>query len=294
MSKKSLLVILMALIIFQTVAFAQNDPFTSGKPKKGMRYPGFVNRFVKQISILQRKLNKRIATLSREIKEKKSLRPFIIIFFITFVFGMVHALGPGHGKTITFSYFLAEQAEVKKGIMVGTLIGFLHALSALVLVLILYFVIRHTFLPRIENVGRVIRLISYGMISGIGLFLLYRALAGLFKKETTEKTLSAGGKSILPFAIAVGLTPCTGAVIVLLFSISLGVLYLGIMSTFFMALGMAFTISTIGILTILAKKGLTKIILKRTRLSKIFHAVLSITGALLITFLGLLLFTSAL
>jgi len=301
MKKHSIIIIiLMAVLVTQSFLFAQDNPFISKKPQekigKTTQYPGFVNKFLKHISILQRRLNQKITELSKELKEKKSAKPIFIILFVTFFYGMVHALGPGHGKTVTFSYFLSERAEVKKGIVVGTLIGFLHAASALILVLVLYFIIQQSFLRPIEDLSRIIKLISYGLITLIGLFLLSKTVIGLRKEKRAEKGIndSSVTKSIIPFAIAVGIIPCTGAVIVLLFSISMGILGIGIISTLCMALGMATTISLVGVSTILAKKGITKFIIGRTKISTILETALSIIGALLIILFGILLFTSTL
>ena len=302
MNKPSIVImILIAVLVTQSVLFAQDNPFVSKKPhekiEKTTQYPGFINKFLKHISLLQRKLNQDITELSKELKEKKSAKPIFIILFITFVYGLVHALGPGHGKTITFSYFLSERAEVKKGIMVGTLIGFLHAGSALILVLVLYFIIQQSFLRPIEELSRIIKLISYGLITLIGLFLLSKTIIGFRKEKRAEKGIddsSVTNKSIIPFAFAVGIIPCTGAVIVLLFSISMGILWLGIISTLCMALGMATTISLVGVSTILAKKGVTKFIINRPKVNMILQTTLSIIGALLIILFGILLFTNTL
>ena len=300
MKKHSIIIILIAVLVTQSFLFAQDNPFISKKPQekigKTTQYPGFVNKFLKHISVLQRSLNQKITELSKEIKEKKSVKPIFIIFFITFIYGMVHALGPGHGKTVTFSYFLSERAQVKKGIVVGTIIGFLHAGSALILVLILYFIIQQSFLRPIEDLSRIIKLISYGLITLIGLFLLSKTIIGLRKEKRSEKRIndSSVTKSIIPFAVAVGIIPCTGAVIVLLFSISMGILGIGIVSTFCMALGMSTTISLVGVSTILAKKGVTKFIINRPKVNTILQTTLSIIGALLLTLLGILLFTSTL
>jgi ABC-type nickel/cobalt efflux system permease component RcnA len=294
--------VIVFLVAAQSLLFAQDNPFISKKPEKSVekriQYPNFIQTFMRQISVLQHKINQKITELSKQIKEKKSPKPILIILFVTFIYGMVHALGPGHGKTVTFSYFLSERAEVKKGIMVGTIIGFLHAGSALILVLILYFIIQQSFLRPIEDLSRIIKLISYALITAIGLFLLLKATIALWRKEknagksTYEKSVTT--KGIIPFAIAVGIIPCTGAVIVLLFSISMGILGIGIISTLCMALGMATTISLVGVLTILAKKGVTKFIINRTKVSSILQTALSIIGALLLTLLGILLFTSTL
>lgn len=296
MSKKVILVCLLTCLIAHALAFAQDNPFTAEKPKKGMRYPVFIQKIIRQISTLQRQLTKEITKLAKEIKEQRSLKPIILILMLTFIFGMVHALGPGHGKTITFSYFIAERASIRKGILVGSLIGFLHALSALALVLVLYFIVRQVFISQVEDFGRIIKLISYSFITAIGIFLLIKAIVGIVKKKESqsEEQRITNVRSIIPFAIAVGLTPCTGAVIILLFSISMGILSLGIISTFCMALGMATTISIVGIIAILAKNSLTRIFKASTKISMILQFVLSITGAVLIALLGLLLFTSTL
>ncbi len=300
MKKHSIIIIIIAVLVTQSFLFAQDNPFISKKPhekiEKTTQYPGFINKFMKHISVLQRRLNQKIAELSKELKEKKSAKPILIILFITFIYGMVHALGPGHGKTVTFSYFLSERAQVKKGIVVGTLIGFLHAGSALILVLVLYFIIQQSFLRPLEDLSRIIKLISYSLITLIGLFLLSKTIIGLRKEKRAEKRIndSSVTKSIIPFAIAVGIIPCTGAVIVLLFSISMGILGIGIISTLCMALGMATTISLVGVSTILAKKGVTKFIINRPKVNMILQTTLSIIGALLLTLLGILLFTSTL
>ena len=116
------------------------------------------------------------------------------------------------------------------------------------------------------------------------------------KEKRAEKRIndSSVTKSIIPFAIAVGIIPCTGAIIVLLFSISMGILGIGVISTLCMALGMATTISFVGVSTILAKKGVTRFFINRTKVSSIFQTALSIIGALLIILFGILLFTSTL
>ena len=301
MKKYSIIVILIAVLVTQSFLFAQDNPFISKKPEKSMektiQYPNLIQKFMRQISVLQHKLNQKITELSKEIKEKRSAKPILIILFMTFIYGMVHALGPGHGKTVTFSYFLSERAEVRKGIMVGGLIGFLHAISALILVLVLYFIIQQSFLRPIEELSRIIKLISYGLITLIGLFLLSKTILGLRKEKRAEKRIkdsSVTTKDIIPFAIAVGMIPCTGAVIVLLFSISMGILGIGIISTLCMALGMATTISLVGVSTILAKNGVTKFIVNRPKVNTILQTTFSLIGALLIILFGILLFTNTL
>lgn len=290
--------IFVLVFTIQSIVFAQDNPFISKKPvkriEKSIQYPHFMQKFLKKISVLQYKLNQKLSELAKEIKEKNSKKSIFIIIFITFIYGMIHALGPGHGKTITFSYFLSEQADIKKGIIVGNLIGFLHAGSALIIVLILYFIIKKSFMHSFEDLSRIIKLISYGLITLIGLFLLVKTLVDLRRQGSSkEKNIqdAMNTKSIIPFSFAVGMIPCPGAMIILLFSLSLGILSIGIISTFFMALGMATTISLVGILTIVTKYWAIKIFPSKGKSKVIFKTSASIIGSLLILFLGIFLFT---
>jgi len=295
--------ILMSLVFVLNSVIAQENPFLSkGKStserkekRKTPRYPGFTRKIIGKIALHQRSLNKRLVELTKKVKETKSTKLLFFMIFITYIYGIIHALGPGHGKTLTFSYFLSEEANIKKGIIVGCIIGFLHAFSALALVLILYFTIKKAYLHNIESMSRTIKIISYSLIAGIGLFLLMKNIYDIKRtKNTKEKKIGPlqSTKSVIPFSIAVGLIPCTGATIVLLFSLSLGVLKIGIISTIFMALGMATTISSVGILTILAKDNVKRILSKRNKLYSLLQKIFSVSGAFLIFALGIILLLS--
>jgi ABC-type nickel/cobalt efflux system permease component RcnA len=299
---KKIFILMSLFFVFETV-LAQNNPFLSKKKspveekakRKNFRYPGFTQKIMIQIGKLQRSLNKNLSVLTKEIKETRSTKLLFFIMFVTFIYGAVHALGPGHGKTLTFSYFLSEETNIKKGIAVGCIIGFLHAFSALFLVLLLYFTIRKAHLDNIEDMSRTIKLVSYALIAGIGLFLLTKKIFDIRRGKDFEgkKIETQNTQSIIPFAFAVGLVPCTGSTIILLFSLSLGVLKIGIISIVFMALGMATTISIVGIMTILAKNKVKKILSGGKRRYSLFQNTISILGAFLIFLLGAILFLGA-
>ena len=308
MNKKLILISLILGFIFQPVLFAGDNPFVSADPDKKavkvVRYPGFVQKIMIKIVPLQQKLNSKLAKLTYEIKKTGSKKAFFIIIFISFFYGIIHALGPGHGKTITFSYFLSKQADIKKGIIVGSLIAFLHVFSALIIVLILYLIVQQAYLISFENLSRTIKLISYALIALIGLFLLIKAFIDLGKfidlrkrkkNSVSEEDIAyskINTKNIIPIAFAIGMIPCPGAVIILLFSISMDVLKIGIISTFSMAVGMAVTISLVGILTIVSKRGVLKFIAGKSKVRDVFQVSTQIFGSLFILFLGIILFVS--
>jgi ABC-type nickel/cobalt efflux system permease component RcnA len=301
MKKNKMLAWMMLLgILFasQSPIFAGDNPFISKEaPKKrvvSIRYPVFIQKMLSKIVPLQHRLNKALVAFTREIKETRSKKSLSIVIVIAFIYGVIHALGPGHGKTITWSYFLSKQANIKKGIIVGNAIAFLHAGSALAIVLSLQFVARQAVLTSFEEVSRTIQLVSYALIAMIGLFLLIQTCTNLRrKKNRPENSLSyedAEPKNMIPVAIAVGLIPCPGAVIILLFSSAMGVLKLGVLLTLMMALGMGVTISSVAVLTIVAKRGILKFVSGKPEVIAGFQAATGIAGSAFIFLLGLFLF----
>ena len=57
-------------------------------------------------------------------------------------------------------------------------------------------------------------------------------------------------RKALPIALAVGVRPCTGAILVLVFAIGQGLMWAGVFATFAMALGTAITVSALAALAV--------------------------------------------
>ena len=92
---------------------------------------------------------------------------------------------------------------------------------------------------------------------------------------------------------AVGLRPCSGALIVLTFSFLNGLWLGGIVSVFAMAIGTAITVSTLATMAVMAK-NLAVRIAGDGRTGNVIHAGIEIGGAALVFLLGLVLLTASL
>jgi ABC-type nickel/cobalt efflux system permease component RcnA len=93
--------------------------------------------------------------------------------------------------------------------------------------------------------------ISSVMIISVGLYLLYEAFKSRKQKEENiEKT----NKSYLAVAFSAGVVPCPGVMTIVLFCIMLKQFILGILAAIAMSIGMGFTISMAGILSIAFNK----------------------------------------
>ena len=214
---KAFFVIVCCFMFFSPLCSTAGDnPFISREPqKKDCRPPAYTSKFFTKLVVLQQRLNQELARLTKELKtsgQKKALIPLILI---SFIYGIIHAAGPGHGKTISFSYFLSRRAPVKKGIILGNIISFLHAFSGVVIVLSIYFIFKTSYLSSFEATSQKIKVISYSLIVLIGMVLLIKSLIDLRKSRLKNEdpgfaARPVDNKGIFPIAIAVGMIPCPG------------------------------------------------------------------------------------
>lgn len=254
--------------------------------------PNIFQKFIAKTTIIQSKLSRKFSELGNKIKKEGSISALLLILLVSFVYGVIHALGPGHGKFVIFSYFLSDNSNIKKGIILGNLIGLLHAVSAIIIVLSAYFILKLSLSKSVEDASGIIQIISYGILSLLGFYLLFDAVKNI-KNKSEEQNINSN-KKILPLALAVGMVPCPGTTIILIFSISAGILTTGLFAALAMALGMGITISAVGVLTVISKKALIKMSSRNSKIKNYIINTASILGALMIIFLGVVMFFGSL
>jgi nickel/cobalt exporter len=289
------------------MGFSQDNPFFSeSTPPKdeqaaAVAAPGFFQSLLRGINNLQRELNASLSELSRKINQKKDVGLFFLLLGIAFFYGLVHALGPGHGKIIMVSYTLSNPMKTKHGIWLGAFIAAIHTLSAILFISVLYFILNSAYSHYAQESKKIISLISCGLITVMGLFLLLKTIfIDMLKlKKGNNWTLKVASKQnrirdlLLP-ALFIGIVPCDGAIILLTFSIFINAYWLGIILALVMSLGMAMTISAIGIIAIYSKQGTLKLLSARRGTVKIVSISIQTAGATAILCFGLLLFCSRL
>jgi len=89
---------------------------------------------------------------------------------LSFLYGVLHAAGPGHGKAVIASYLVADHASLKRGVILSFFSSILQALSAICIVLAIFL-----FLPgQLTQTTRFVVLLSYALVMLVGLWLLIR------------------------------------------------------------------------------------------------------------------------
>lgn len=253
----------------------------------------FFRKVSLKISAIQADLNEKLTEYGKEVKNNPSPKIILLSLFIAFLFGMIHALGPGHGKVFSVTYFMAQDAKIKTGVLLGSMVAFMHAGLAILLVAGVYFILKHSYLVTIENFSQVMKIISYVLISLLGGFLLFTHIREFIRKRKgiTEEDridrLMKSNKNVYTLALAIGMIPCPGTTLLLLFAISLDMIGFGILLSIVMAIGMAITISAIGMLTIAFRKGSVGLVSKASRWKETVAHSLEIAGSVIIMFFGL-------
>lgn len=195
--------------------------------------------------------------LIEDIKKTNSLLSYSWLLFFSFLYGVLHAIGPGHGKSLVGAYFLSENHSTKKAFTISMLIGVVHTFSAFLLTLTIYFVLNMLFANIFSDIEKVATKVSGGVIVLIALYLLYKKYT--YKKKMTfsvhqpipqvhqnHSSCGCGACSTnstdLGVILSAGIVPCAGTVSVFLFTMGLGVYFVGFLSAIFMSLGMSFVI----------------------------------------------------
>lgn len=303
-------------------AFAQN-PF--GAPK-GAVPDSQVGGIIGWLLTKQSEFYRAISTTIRAAKSDGSA--VWTLLGISFLYGIFHAAGPGHGKAVISSYLVANEETAKRGIALSFVSALMQALVAVLIVGIGAWLLNVT-ARTMCSTERVIEIASYGLIAAFGARLVWVKGRGFFRAlwpslgsagpqlavahasahahshshdhhhhhshgdahahahtahaeahahahhdhahhhhahddhcdhcghshgPTPDQLAGPGGWARgLSAVLTVGIRPCSGAILVLVFALAQGLFWAGIAATFVMGLGTAITVATIAVIAVSAK-----------------------------------------
>ncbi|MDP2078032.1 MAG: DUF1007 family protein [Sulfuricurvum sp.] len=221
-----------------------------------------------------RTITEKIHGALAEAQEHPSFQTIGAILLFSLLYGIVHAAGPGHGKTLVATYFSTNDRSYTRGITIALMIAATHVISAFALTMILYWFVHAMFSQTISDVSLHMTKFSGLVILGIALYLsrqkwqFYRPKKPAMNFSATAPHLSSCGchsckttsnSTDLMLILGAGIIPCPGTIVVFLFAISMGMFWLGAVSAVVMSLGMGLTIAiTAALGTALRKKSSTK------------------------------------
>ena len=140
----------------------------------------------KQIPV---RLSSTLTTALSQIQTQQSPGAMMFALLLSFSYGVLHTLGPGHGKAVIVSYFVGQGGSLRKGVKMGAQIAIFHVLSAILLVTLANTALRQ-FGVAAEDNYRVVQLVSYGAIALVGGWMLKQSLRGHTSAKTAQLHLT--------------------------------------------------------------------------------------------------------
>jgi nickel/cobalt exporter len=278
------------------------------------------------------------------------------LFGVSFLYGVFHAAGPGHGKAVISSYVVANEETWIRGVVLSLASAMLQALVAVAIVGVAAALLNAR-ASTMNGAVNVIESASYALIIVIGLRLLWvkgrsflnalRAMrhpvsevgaamtpkhddhdhghdihspprAGLGHDHhmhrghdhsdhdhsdhedacawghahapKPEELAGAGGwRRGFAAIVAVGLRPCSGAILVLVFAMAQGLFWVGAGSALMMGLGTFITVATIATIAVMARATASRLAAVRPRHGTLAIRGIEVAAAALITVFGVLL-----
>lgn len=100
---------------------------------------------------------------------------------VSFLYGVFHAAGPGHGKAVISAYMIANETELKRGVVISFMSAFLQGATALLVTGAGFLVLRGTVFT-MNDATKWLEVASFAAIMIFGLYLLYRKTRSLFRR----------------------------------------------------------------------------------------------------------------
>lgn len=295
-----LVAVAVAVVLFALPALAQQqgparNTFGIGAAEtaKPASPPGMLAQMSAWVAEKQAMMHRELSGAVRRFKSADPISAALFLAMVSFAYGVLHAVGPGHGKAVISSYVLADGRTMRRGVFLSFLAAGIQALSALVLVAVLILLLRATGM-QIRVMEAWLETISWGLVALVGVWLVYYQLRGMFKPAHATPDGGSGHhhhthdhhhhhghghdhghhhhadsceacahlpapaelqgdlswRRAFAIAFAVGIRPCTGAILVLVFAIGQGLWWAGVFSTLAMALGTAITVSALAALAV--------------------------------------------
>jgi nickel/cobalt exporter len=279
------------------------------------------------------------------------------LFGISFLYGVFHAVGPGHGKAVISSYLVANEETWRRGVTLSFVSAAIQSVVAIIVVAIAAVILGAT-AKAIGVTVHIVEIISYVLVILIGLRLLFvkgRSFLVAARQLRTRRSLGAAALSVpsgklfhrhvgsaagcayceaegqaghvhgfrcqddhghdhhvsawghahgpepvelagaggwrrgLSAVMAVGLRPCSGAIIVLIFALAQDLFWTGVGATLLMGLGTAITVAAIATVAVSARQAASRIAKSQAGVGMLAMRGIEVGASVLIIAFGALL-----
>lgn len=231
----------------------------------------------------QRQFHRALAADLHALDGSGSLAAVWGLIGLSFLYGLFHAAGPGHGKAVIATYLLTQSCHLRRGLALAAGGALLQGLTAIVLV---------SGLGQLAETlpgGSALAVswserVSFSLLAGLGLLFMIRAIRGLWAARSSSAPLQShplhdhdhahrhepgcgcvpapntgqieraeSWRGVVGVLLSIGLRPCSGAVFVLALANLLGLSWAGFAAVLAMSCGTALAVVVLAVATVQAR-----------------------------------------
>ncbi|MBP6120790.1 MULTISPECIES: nickel/cobalt transporter [Providencia] len=289
--------------------------------------------WLKQSIFWQKQLNQGLSALLQETTEAPLYAGSMLVGG-SFLYGLLHALGPGHGKLIITTYIATQATHLKQSVIISLLASLLQGIVAIVLVSTILILFQLS-TKHLNQASQYAEQFSYILVMMLGAVLCLAAIRQWWRLKNkphpsfqtikyiqslnenvscivspthlqTQDQCHCGHKHVIQqselqqsiksnilIILSMGIRPCSGALLVLLFSYVIDVYPWGIIAALAMAAGTAMTICGIAIFVHFMRYSAFKFSQSNgIRLHPYWHVGLKLFAGIIFILMGLLMYQS--
>lgn len=245
----------------------------------------------------QKAFNLQISGSLNELAENQN-KAGVMLVLVSFLYGVFHAVGPGHGKFVLTGYLSLEKTKLSQAMKITFASAIVQGVIAVLLVtviVVIFTLSRQYFNLTLKWVERS----SFAIMILLGLYWCYRVFKSMRKVQkpkiksiqvlqknpqklplvrteqhihsencgcghrhlpgADEMKKATDWKTQLMLVFSIGARPCSGAILVLFLSYTLDLYFWGVVAALVMALGTGVTLSLFAYLVLIARNKALKV-----------------------------------
>jgi len=300
--------------LFAALAVPVLAAHAQGLPAGGEAAPtaSLASQAITWIFAQQKRFQREINVIFHQIAADGGIRASAWLITISFVYGVFHAAGPGHGKAILSAYLLSHKETTIRAVTLAAAAALCQGVMAILLIYGLIWIVGWQMRETSAAIAWSTRL-GAALVVLVGFLLALRAAIGLVRRfrnhdehehghhhghadgcgcghahvpTASQLARARDWRTIAGLVLSIGIRPCSGAVLILAFAHAMHLARTGIVAVLVMSAGTALSIATLALLAVKARDWSAAVAGSRGRQFGMIGNIVSLAGGLLIMALG--------
>jgi nickel/cobalt transporter (NicO) family protein len=286
--------------------------------------PGLFGRAIAAILQAQRQFHRKLAAALERIRDTGATAAAWTLILTSFLYGVLHAAGPGHGKAILTTYLATHRERMPRGILLAAAAAGMQGLVAILLVFGLTMLAGRAARDA-QSAAHWAEQFSFALVALLGGYLLFKAARGLWRTfivaghhhhghghghghdhhdhdghdhhdhdhcghahmPTPDQMDAARDfRTMAGVVLSIGIRPCSGAVLVLAVANLFGIAWAGLAAVAAMSFGTALAVATLALVVLSARRIVTTLIQVEDKALAVTGQIVAFVGGGLILVLG--------